>query len=323
MTWWISTGAAASPAPAVGAHVRDDVAREAEDALRRFAHAPDPLGVGRIGAVAAVDRVLQEEIGVRDDRGERVVELVNEPRGELAERRELLRLDDAVGHLAERALRVVGRRVNAGVLERARQPLGRAACDVERRRSRIVERRVVARDVERRPRRDARDVEDVLVREAGEEARRIGAPHARRLDDGDAREDALLPRGAGHVTDANRVRGQKARDGVDEGAHDRLFARRERELAERDEEPIDQRRRNGRQRRGAARGRRLLRDRDRRVADPLGGNARLEARPAHGGFATFGHERSRFSDAAGASLAGPDAGSPLALSRSRMRARPT
>src|SRR5262249_19726609 len=74
------------------ARVGDEVAREAEDAPRGLADAAKAFYVVRVGPRAL--GLAAKVIGIADDRGQGVVELVNDARCDLAEARQLFGLDD-------------------------------------------------------------------------------------------------------------------------------------------------------------------------------------------------------------------------------------
>ena len=70
--------------------IGDEIAGQVEHALSRLGDAAQPLDVV---FVAASVGALGEEVGVRHDRRERIVQVVSDAGGHLPERRELLRLD--------------------------------------------------------------------------------------------------------------------------------------------------------------------------------------------------------------------------------------
>jgi len=166
-----------------------EIARETQDPTRRLADASQPLEA--VGVAASGNRGLlsNEPVGVRDDGGERVVQLVDDPGGDLPEARELLGLHHVRVQRAEVA-RVGGRLgVSASEPETTAHRERRAPHDVHHRRVVVFELRVVAREMEGRAR---LDVEDPLVREAGEEPRGIHADAAELLALRHVLEELLL-----------------------------------------------------------------------------------------------------------------------------------
>jgi hypothetical protein len=155
------------------ARVLGQVPGEAADALGGLADPQDALDVRR------VLRLLPEEIGVRDDRGERVVELVDDARHHLPERAEPLELDHLLAEVAD-LLRL------AALVGAARPDHGpehlRQAMDEEAGRALLEEARpVVGGHVERRAGM-AGDRERGLELELWEEAPRVDLAHlARRV----------------------------------------------------------------------------------------------------------------------------------------------
>src|SRR5579859_343132 len=224
-----------------GPRVAREVARQPQHAVRGLGDAAQALDVvgllGRAGG-AARDRVADQVVGVRDDRGGRVVELVDDAGGDLPEGRQLVGLDHA---LLEGAVGDAAARGGApGELEGAREH-GRAAIGEVPHRRVAAERVLARRHVERGAPPAPAQRRHVLVREPREEAR--GIDPRRRLGDalGEHAHDELLgPRA--------RLRGDARAEGVpgrdrDQGREHRVDGRTvpliEGEVERRGEEPVE------------------------------------------------------------------------------------
>ena len=118
------------------ARVAHEVAREAEHAAGGLADAPQAIDLVGVGAGRSGAGLAEQVLRVRDDRRERVVELVHHPRGDLTERRELLGLHHVSVQVAGLGERLGRARLHPRQLEPAprdrRRPRARRALDGER-----------------------------------------------------------------------------------------------------------------------------------------------------------------------------------------------
>ncbi len=150
-----------------GTRVAHELAGEAQHAVGGVADAPEAIDVLGV-STPHLDRPPDQVVGVGDDRRERVVELVDDPGGDLPERRQLVGVDHP---LLERVGRSLGDRERAGhragVRERATEHGRRSLDQMDRGRAVGIELVVVGREVQRGAPGAARDRNDVLVREAG------------------------------------------------------------------------------------------------------------------------------------------------------------
>lgn len=192
-----------------GARVRHEVTREPEHTRRALADAPEPLDV--LGLTAHDELLAQEHVGVSDDRGEGVIELVHDAGGELTERRELLGLHEVRrqgAHLARGELLAF---VRARAFDTSLHGEGRAAHHVVLGGGLPTERPLGEPQVERDP---FTGLDHDLGGEPGKEARRTIAERERGARRGHVPHDT---RG---LTGPNDVRPDAViREDLREGAH--------------------------------------------------------------------------------------------------------